>query len=366
MLKLKCTQCGTEIQPGGRFCPKCGCAISTEQGIQVTGMTQGVADSCSVQTVAPVQSEGEKKKKSSAVSVILSIFVSLLLILLGTAASAVFIVRLGLMPSAIENAVSEVEFAELKTGALSGSGNKRETLPELIYDSLSPQIQLQMIDRDTAIEAIEDIMEEDFVQEFVAEKVNDYVTDILMDSGDGEIKVDEVVSFLKDNKKDLEGLLNDTYHFSDADFEAVEEYLTENKILDSYQFSKIRRGNRSTFDMIQRFSSYGVLAILLGLCVLFVVCLFIINRKFRRSMVFIGVSFLVIGILDCVFGTGIDQFSEILNDLVELGKGFYSTLLAPVKVSSFVVGGSMIAVGVLVAILPQIFRKKQIGIHSGQ
>lgn len=360
MLQLKCTQCGTQIQPGGRFCPKCGCVVSPEQRSQVTDVTQSAADRRPVQAAPPVQNEGANKKKEAVASVILSIFVSLLLILLGVAASAVFIVRQGLTQSAIESAVSKVEFAELKTGALSGSGNKKETLPELIYDSLSPQIQADMADRDATIATIEDIVEEDYVRDFVAEKVNDYVTDILTDSGDGEITADEVVSFLKDNKKDLESLFNNDYHFTDADFDEVEEYLTQNKILDDYRFSKIRRTNRSTFDMIQRFSSYVVLAILLGLCVLFAVCLFFINRKSGKAMIFIGISFVVIGILDCAFGIGINQFAKVLNDLVELGKGFYTTLLAPVKRTSFIVGGSVIAIGALVAILPQIFSKNKV------
>lgn len=366
MSQIKCTQCGTMLQGGERFCPTCGAAVletpaaanPVSAADTETGVTQMISED-SVNGRASGQSEGGKKgRKLTVSSVILSIIFSLLLIVLGTAASAIFILKQGMGRAAIESAVSNVEFAELKVGAFSGSGQNDQTLPELIYDSIDPQFKAYMPEEKEAVAAIEDFLEEDFIQDFVAEKTNDYVSDMLTGSGDGEIKVKEVMTFLKHHQEELEELVPFEYHFTSNDFDDVESFLKETKVLDDYKLSKLRKGNSTAFDMIRWICSNWMLGICLGVCAVLMIIMFFINRKFRRTMLYLGISVLLIGILDCVAGAMFGSFSEIMNDRLDLGKGFYNALLAPARMWSFITGSCMIVVGMLAAILPQLLRKK--------
>ena len=351
MQQIKCAKCGTEIQEGGRFCPKCGSPVEAAP----------MASGGEVQQQAPGVTESNKKgKKISAGSVILSIFISLLLIILGTGTSALFIVRQGLGETAIESAVSKVDFTEVQTSALSGSRDKNETLPEFIYDNISSNFRSYMPNRREAIKDIEKFLEEDFIQEFVAAKTSDYVTDMLKGTGDGKIEVEEIMELLEDHKKDLNKLIQSDYKLTDRDFEDIEYHLTRNVDLDDFTVSELRKDNRTTFDAIKWVGSNLVLGILFGVCVLLAVVLFIIHKRFRRTMVYLGVSIILVGILDCAAGFVFGMISGVLNDIVSLGKGFYNALFAPARMWSFIVGGSLIFVGLLAAILPQVFRKKKV------
>lgn len=397
MQQIKCAKCGTEIQEGGRFCPKCGSPVeaapssaaplnpapssaaplntvpssaaplntppSNADAAPAFAGSMPAAQTVAggeVQQQAPVLTESKKKgKKLTAGSVILSIFISLLLIVLGTGTSVLFIIRLGLGKTAIESAVNKVDFAEMQTSALSGSRDKNETLPELIYDNISSNFRSHMPDRKEAIKAIEDFLEEDFIQEFVAAKTSDYVTDMLQGTGDGKIEVEEIMDLLEDHRRDLNKLIQTDYKLTDRDFEDIAYHLTRNVDLDDYAVSELREEN-SVLDMIKWIGSILVLGLLLGVCVLLIVVLFLVNRRFRRTMVYLGVSFVLIGILDCVAGVMLGMLSGMLNDIVRLGQEFFNTLFAPTRMWSFIVGGSLIFVGLLAAILPQVFRKKKV------
>lgn len=371
MQQIKCVKCGTEISEGGRFCPNCGSPVEVVQSNAVIAPAPA-GSMPAAQTIsggevpkqAPGLTESKKSgKKITVASVLLSVLFSLLLIILGTGTSVFFIVRQGLGEAAIESAVSNVKLAELPTSALSGSKDKKETLPELIYDNISPKFQSYMPDRKEAIARIEDFLEEDFIQEFVAGKVNDYVTDILTDSGDGKIEVKEIMDLLQDHKRELNKLTQSGYQLNDRDFEDIENYLKQKDVKDAlndFKVSTLSKENRTAFDMIQWIGSNLLLGILLGVCVLLVVILFLVNRRFRRTMVYIGVSLVLIGGLDCVAGVILGQLSDILNDIVGLGKEFFNALFAPTRMWSFIVGGSLILVGLFAIILPQVFRKKKV------
>lgn len=350
MQQIKCTKCGTEIQEGGRFCPKCGSPV------EAAPMVSGGA----VPQQAPGLTESNQKgKKLTASSVILSIIICLLLVLLGTGTSVLFIVRQGLGEKAIESAISKVDFAEMQTSALSGSRDKDETLPELIYDNISSNFRSHMPDRREAIKAIEDFLEEDFIQEFVAAKTSDYVTDMLKGTGDGRIEVDEIMDLLEDHKKELNKLTESGYKLTDRDFEDIENHLTRNVDLNDYKVSKLRK-KTPELDMIKWIGSNLLLGILLGVCVLLAAVLFLINKHFRRTMVYLGVSFVIIGVLNCTAGAMIGMLSGLMNDVVSLGKEFFNALFAPTRMWSFIVGGSLIFVGLLAAILPQVIKKKKV------
>lgn len=344
MQQMKCAKCGAEIQEGDRFCSMCGCMAEVVRPVRYQSADQ--------------TENSTKSKKLTASSVILSIILSLLLVILGTAASDLFIIKKGLGQKAIESAVSRIELAELKTGALFGSGDKNETLPELIYDNLPPDFKVYMSDRKEAIAYIEDFLEEEFVQEFVADKVNDYVEDMLTDSGEGKIEVDEVMKFLRHHQDELEKLTPPGYQLTSEDFDTLEYYLTQNIDLDDYKFANLRRENKTAFNLIERLCSNPVLGILLGLCVLLAIVLFIVNKKFTRTMVYLGVSFVLIGILDCVEGFMFDLVSGMMNDIARLGEKFYNALFFPTRMWSFIVGGCMIVVGILIAVMPRILRKR--------
>ena len=362
MSTFKCTQCGTQIQEGGRFCPNCGCVVSVPYATNTSQMA--VSTFSAAQTPIQTVQDGRKKagragEKITAASVLLSFLLCFFLIILGTAAGAVFLLRRGLGQAAIESAVQRIEFAQLKTGELSGSGDKQETLPDVIYDNIEPEFRVYLgEDRETAVGTIGDVLEEDFVQDFVSEKVNDYAKDILTDSGEGKIEVDEVMDFLKDNQRELERMVDDQYHFAERDFDSVEQFLKDSEVLESFRLSKIRRENRSGFDMVQRLCSGVLFGVLAGLCALLVVGLFLVNRRAGRALVYIGVSFLFIGALVCVGGVMINQAAEILNDLLSLGDKFYRALMTPVQIYSFIFGASMMFVGILAVVLPQVFGKK--------
>ncbi len=370
MSQTVCTQCGTELSGEERFCPKCGHVVEKETQAQVaaapkTEMQAQVTAAPEMKTadVSPTVTEqpasGRRGKKLTPLSVVLSILICLVLILLGIGASLTGIVKMSLGETAIETAVGNVELAELKTGQLSGSGQKNETLPQMIYDSIEPGFKEYMPEEEEALEAIEEILEEDFVKDFLAEKTQDYVSDILTGSGDGRIKVKEVTDLIRKNRKKLEDLTQGKYRISDSDIEDVREYLEQNHVLEDLDLSELQDENETAFDLVQNLFSYWMLGLLAGLFVLFVVLLFLANRRFRRSMVYLGISLLLVGAADVTLAIMTGRISGLLNDMLRLGEKFYGALLSPVRTNSFIVGGCTLLVGLLALILPQVFRKKR-------
>ena len=382
MSQKVCTQCGTELSGEERFCPKCGhvveketqgqaaAAPKTETQAQFAAVPETkaqvqfvAAPEMKTADVSPTVTEqpvsGRRGKKLTPLSVVLSILICLVLILLGIGASLAGIVKMSLGETAIETAVGNVELAELKTEQLSGSGQKNETLPQLIYDSIDPEFKEYMPEEEEALEAIEEILEEDFVKDFLAEKTQDYVNDILTGSGDGRIKVKEVTDLIRKNRKKLEDLTQGKYRISDSDIEDVREYLEQNHVLEDLELSELQDENETAFDLVQNLFSYWMLGLLAGLFVLFVVLLFLANRRFRRSMVYLGISLLLVGAADVTLAIMTGRISGLLNDMLRLGEKFYGALLSPVRTNSFIVGGCTLLVGLLALILPQVFRKKR-------
>ena len=357
MSQVKCTQCGTELSGKERFCPRCGHAVEETQAQATAAPETETADVPLVVTEQPAS--GRRGKKLTPLSVFLSILICIVLVILGIGTSLAGIVKMSLGETAIETAVGNVALAELNTAQLSGSGDRGETLPELIYDSISPEFKDYMPEKEEALDAIEDILEEDFVKDFLAEKTQDYVSDILTDSGDGRIEADEVTDLIRENRKKLEDLTQGAYRITDSDIEEIGEYLEQNKVLENMELSQLQGENKPAFDLVQNLFSYWMLGILAGLCLLFLVLLFLVNRRFRRSMVYVGISFLIVGAADVVLAMMTGSISDMLNDALKLGKNFYVTLLSPVRINSFIVGGCTLLVGLLGLILPQVFRKKR-------
>lgn len=358
MEQMKCTQCGTLIQ-GGRFCPKCGSpAPQTQVPAGQTPMPTG-------QSVNMSQEKSESKgKKKAVVPIVVSVLLCLVIIGTGISASTIFIIRNGFSKASVKSAVRKVEFTKMKVGSLVKIKNgdkkeKKEKLPDLIYDSIAPSFREKMGDRETALKAIEDIIEEDFVQDFVSEKAGDYMSDILTGSGKGTIEVDELVDLLKENRDELANLTEGSYKFSDKDFKAMEDYLKHNDVLESLQLSELKEDNRSAFDTVQNLCSYIVFAILLCVCVIMIIGLFFVNRKFKRSMIYVGVSLLFIGVLDCVIGMMTGKAAAVMNDIMAVGEDIYMTLLSPARTCSLILGGCVILAGVLAVVLPLILGKRQ-------
>lgn len=353
MEQMKCTQCGTLIQ-GGRFCPKCGSPAPQTQvpAGQPVNVSQEKSES---------KGKNEGKGKKAVVPIVVSVLLCLVIIGTGISASTIFIIRNGFSKASVKSAVKKVEFTKMKVGSLVDikNGDKKAKLPDLIYDSIAPGFREKMGDRETALKAIEDIIEEDFVQDFVSEKAGDYMSDLLTGSGKGTIEVDELVDLLKENRDELANLTEGSYKFSDKDFKAMEDYLKHNDVLESLQLSELKEDNRSAFDTVQNLCSYILFAILLCVCVIMIIGLFFVNRKFKKSMIYVGVSLLFIGVLDCVIGMMTGKAATVMNDIMAVGEDIYMTLLSPARTCSLILGGCVILAGVLAVVLPLILGKRQ-------
>jgi hypothetical protein len=316
-----CSNCGNQVSENDMFCPACGQPVEAQTGA-------AAADAWNV--------SAQPKGKHTIITVLLSV----LIVILCTLASAVYILRSVVNENAIDSFVDEIDVSEVKVGFVDGSRN--DSLTEAVLEYSQELTNAPLTEREA-----EKILEEDFVRDFVSDKMNDYVDDFLHNTGDGVIEAKEIEKLLEKNRDEIEDITG--YYLTDTDIQNI--YDRVKKDLRKTELSDYRDDYSSSFALVRSLMSYPFMFIMVFLAVVCVVVIAILSSDRLTALRCAGISLVITGILDLIIGLLIGGAATKLNSAVALGKKFWSQLLSPAKSAGIATGLVLAVIGAVCIVI---------------
>lgn len=234
---------------------------------------------------------------------ILSIFLCVLLILSGFAATVIGALRLSYSPKQVKSMIHSVDLSSIDIPMDDGS-----SLTLIGFFENQTGISL-MRDYGITKSEMDTLLEQPFVTDFVVDVVTDYTDYLIFGASLNALTRNRVVDFLRTNDREIE-------QYTGFSFREHEHDVTQNtdEYLDHYDldalFDDALRAREISADYLKdqtgvdletvRFFLSGGLLILLGITLLILALLIFLCllRSPRSAVLSIGVSFTVIGVLD--------------------------------------------------------------------
>ncbi len=354
-----CGNCGTVLPDEARFCVKCGTFVERQvqpseeeaAAVQVSEEVQ-TAEEPQVTEEAPAEqeedkpaaevSEKAKKEKKGGHRVLRGMLTALLCIVLfviGLTASVTFSVRRITSESSLTEMVMEADFTEIKTGFLTGNGRK-ETLPEMLYNE-STHLQQQFY----SVRDLERLVNRDFVKEFVAEQLSQYMDDIFRNRGEGIIETEEVEEFLLDNSEAINKTLG--VDWSDTAYRYLAEFVESSGMEKASDLSEIKEQFGGIFLAVRILFSYPVIILMAVIMILLIWAILAVNKASNGAFYAVSVSFFVLAMLPLAMAVFGFFGASALDKAVALGTDFYKAVLHPVRNQGLILGGAFVAVGLI-------------------
>lgn len=376
MEKKFCEQCGAEIIGAGKFCMKCGTPVpadkepeaaavqghkaGTEEIVQqpvantavrqeaVNGGNVGTAQA----TLVPENVPTFKYKKCSAGATVFAVILCIFAFVAGVAANAMYFVKdftsETVVKEVVQETVKELDIQKVGTELLSkveidGVEMKDDDLTGMIVENLAKS------DMHVTEEEVSQLLEEQFIKDFLADKANDYVDDFLNETGTGVITEKELAELVKDNKEVIEDTLDIT--IEEEDIDKIEEYLVENvQLSEKTELAQIKKDADLPMKQIQIIFSLPLLIGLLAACALLFVLVFIIKGKPMRGLRPVGITLLLIGIVDLAAGLLSGRLPAIVDSFVGIGERYLVPLFTPIRSVALRTGGIVTGVGAVLII----------------
>ncbi len=326
---MTCKNCGATLAEDAMFCVKCGC--KAEEGRQQKQQN--------TQQKTPVQGNAKAgQKKQKAVHTGISVVLGILVIVLGIGASAIFLLRHMVRAEGIDNAIEELEVSEARLRFLKGDDFQAPTVAELIQNNIDSEWREYLTD-----ENLEKLLSEKFIKRFIADKINDYVEDLLKNTGDGIIETKDLEKLLDKNRDTIAEMTLLIIEEGEA------RYLAEQMedLLEQTDLSLYRDENPQVFRLISFLGSYGMAALFLVLAVLALAGIFILQSRKEKVLVYLGICSVLVGATNFAAGAMTGSLVTFLNRSIGFGRSFWKSLLGPVKGMGMMQGSILVVAGVV-------------------
>lgn len=338
-----CSCCGYSILPTDKFCPKCG---QTLAGNQFSEETAAAADTnfISPSNEAYYQTASVIPKKGVSVGqVIASIFLSFFMLIFASYGIFALLVKVTLSSDSLGNVVSH--FISDATLAFDNS-DETEKMSTYIADAIS-----EYTDNTIDNSYIEEILEKDYVQDFISDKTNAIIDDFINNTGDGYITEDEVTDILDQAYDDL----SDDFDIDNDDFEKFKSDFTESLNLEQFNVDTYRIESFFVNNVLSIMLSYPLIITCLALAFIFYILLIVINKSGMVS----GIIGIFISLMP--LGAGITGFvlPSVFNNMFDMGISFYRALLQKPCIFAVSIGGGLLLVSILLLVISAIIHGKK-------
>lgn len=376
VVPLFCTKCGTpkgadgrcphcDVTPSFKFCTTCGApkgadglcpncdavtpAAPTEVLSEDPGATVLLAEE-PVEAAEPVIAPAPQPvKKASAVTVIITVLLSICLFITTTLSVGVLTVRHTISEGGMENLAEQVDIAEMlkTTGAANG-----ETF-DTFYERLQRDYGVELDD-----EKLGEMLEDSTVPEYVAEKISDFAEDFFAGEAELVITKDEMVDLVWDNRKLIEDEIPD-----DFEIEIDELYMEDCEDIANWLFNgdefvilstdDLRKESVALYQGVSIGLSYLVMGffMLLSALLLFVMC----RNSLSQTAIGGGVVFILLGGFTSLAAAVVAWIPGLWASIA--GSNPALTLVGDVLVINAPIFVTMLAVGILLPVIRAIVKK---------
>ena len=379
VVPLFCTKCGTpkgadgrcphcDVTPSFKFCTTCGApkgadglcpncdavtpAAPTEVLSEDSGATVLLAEEPveTVEAAEPVIAPAPQPvKKASAVTVIITVLLSICLFITTTLSVSVLTVRHTISEGGMENLAEQVDIAEMlkTTGAANG-----ETF-NTFYERLQRDYGVELDD-----EKLGEMLEDSTVPEYVAEKISDFAEDFFAGEAELVITKDEMVDLVWDNRKLIEDEIPD-----DFEIEIDELYMEDCEDIANWLFNgdefvilstdDLRKESVALYQGVSIGLSYLVMGffMLLSALLLFVMC----RNSLSQTAIGGGVVFILLGGFTSLAAAVVAWIPGLWASIA--GSNPALTLVGDVLVINAPIFVTMLAVGILLPVIRAIVKR---------
>lgn len=371
----KCVSCGAEMSDSTNFCAMCGGSVfqpvtqKQEPSNQAMEQSEPAYTAQTVQVNPVLQEEQsttkvkkERKPVSGGVkilSVVCSLFLTILLIIL----CIITLVKHSLSEESFSSIGSDLEgkVADIRIGFLDESLDEDDTLSDFAFDramkvrrQYSAYIN-ESISKEVA-DSIEDILNEPFLTEFIADTMSDYVSFILYDEGRGYIKTDDIVELIENNSKKVERISNN--RVDDRFLQMVEDGIEKSGALKSMDLRVVEEENEGLFKTIRFFFSNVMSIVLIVVSVLLIVLIFVLRRDRYKAFTKTGYAFITTGIVSLLVLIGTFIAGSMLNNSYPFGNDIYDVVFSPIRLCGTVETIIFFFVGILFVVIGNLIKKK--------
>ncbi|MBQ8381932.1 MAG: zinc-ribbon domain-containing protein [Clostridia bacterium] len=280
-------------------------------------------------------------------------------IVLGIAAGAILMVRNIMAPDTITQMISQIDLTEMEI-TIQG---ETKTVSDVIHDAFSEaQAQIgneeQMID----VEQIEELLEADFVQDFLSDTANSLSEDLLGNTSNSELTVEDVNELIVDNREDIEEILE--VEVTDEMIDGITAELEETQVLQKLSVTYIT-DEVPVIKTVTSVLSGQIAGLLLGGMLFFLLLIAFVNGFRPIALSYAGAAFLTVGglfgILAMLIRTLVELIADLANistSILDFAVGGIVSAASQVFVIGFIAGLLLIAGAVAYTILRSTLRKK--------
>lgn len=337
-----CSCCGYSILPTDKFCPKCGQTLAETSFAQETAATDAGVITPSVDAYSQADAYVPKKRVSAG-RVVGSIFLAVFMLLFASYGIFALLVKTTLSSESLGNVVST--FISDVTLEFDNT-DESERMSTYLADTIG-----EYTDNDIDDKYIEEILEKDYIQDFISDKTGAIIDDFLNNTGEGYITEDEVADILDQAYEDL----SKDYDIDSADYEKFKSDFTESIHLDEFNVEQYRTESIIVSNVFGIMLSYPLIIACLALAFIFYVLLIVINKS--------GIVSGIIGIFISLIplSAGITGFilPSVFNDLLDVGTEFYRSLLFKPCILAVSIGGGLLLVSILLLVISAVIHGKK-------
>ena len=295
----------------------------------------------------PVSQPAPPAKKSSAGRVIASIFIVLIMFFLGLYSSIGAIIKSATTEKNITKIAQNIDVSDI---SLPNEATKD------LSEYVTERIEYHVPGADINKKDIEEILNQDYVKDFIKENLGNAVDEFLLDEGSAVIDEDEVRDLMDRIYKDLPA----DYNISQSQFQSFTREVVKNTNNYNDRIDDVKEDLSTGLTAIRIVFSYPAIFAALGVFVFLFILLICINRSGTAP----GVVGIILGIINCAIGLFTLFGSAILIRILDLGKDVYKAILHSFTVVSLNIGGGLIIISIIVLIISGISKKKRRSIQQ--
>lgn len=339
--------------------------VKQEMGNAEQSVQPEITESSAPEEQAGTAECRKQRRKASFGKNLASVILFVLVVVLAVSASLCFYVRNALSESCIEQTVDNMTIGNVGVGMIKGQPADALTLDEYMTEGLNVFFFGTIETKE-----VRALLDEEFVKDFVTDKLELYANDLLYNTGEGTLNAHEIISLFDDNwstvKKVLgmEATLYEEIGFHSSELKnlflsAIEDKMNKDINFNDYSLSECRKDNPVVFSVIRNLLSYPAIIVMAAVSLILLILIIVLNFRYRGGLRYAGVALMLVGVVDIALEQAALVLPMVLNRSIGLGYDFYIALGTGFMILPLIMGMGMLVLGIILYNVGKALRKKR-------